>query len=87
MAFGSGKLKTKVVLLLHEAKSGLLYLNPRIQCAFATPHVVFVPIFTVRNVNKDYERNEKYSQIFAHLGGGMDCVTASYAEVEGSSPL
>ena len=47
--------------------------------------MVFVPILTVRNVNKD-ERNEKCSQIFAHLGGGMDCVTASYAGVAGSSP-
>jgi len=25
-------------------------------------------------------------KIFAHLGGGMDCVTASYAGVAGSSP-
>ena len=48
--------------------------------------MVFVPTLTVRNVNKDYERNEKCSQIFAHLGGGMDCVTASYAGVAGSSP-
>ena len=49
------------------------------------PHMVFVPILTVRNINKDYERTEKCSQIFAHLGGGMDCVTASYAGVAGSS--
>ena len=28
----------------------------------------------------------KCSQIFAHLDGGMDCVTASYAGVAGSSP-
>ena len=35
----------------------------------ATPHMVFVPILTVRSVNKYYERNEKCSQIFAHLGG------------------
>ena len=48
--------------------------------------MVFVPIFTVRNINKDYEKNEKCSQIFAHLGGGMNCVTASYAGVAGSSP-
>ena len=41
--------------------------------------------FTVRNVNKDYERNGKSSQIFVYLGGGMDCVTASYAGVAGSS--
>ena len=41
---------------------------------------------TVRNVNKDYERSEKSSQIFAHLGGGMYCMTASYAGVAGSSP-
>ena len=40
----------------------------------------------VRNENKDYERNEKCSQIFAHLDDGMDCVTASYAGVASSSP-
>ena len=59
-------------------------LYPR--CAFATPNVVFVPILTVRKVNKDYERNEKCSQIFSQLGGGMDCVTASYVGVAGCSP-
>ena len=46
-----------------------------------------VPILTVRNVNKDYERNEKCSQIFAHLGGGLDCVTASDAGVAVLAPL
>ena len=29
---------------------------------------------------------EQCSQIFAHLGGGMDCVTAPYAGIVGSSP-
>jgi len=48
--------------------------------------MVFVPILTIRNINKDYEKNEKCSQIFAHLGGGMDYVTVSYAGVAGSSP-
>ena len=48
--------------------------------------MVVVRILTVRNVNKDYERNEKCSQIFVHLSGGMDCLTASYAGVAGSSP-
>ena len=72
---------------MYEAKSGLLDFFRGFKCAFATPHnMVFVPTLTVRNVNKDYERNEKCSQIFAHLSGGMDCVTASYAGVAGSSP-
>ena len=43
-------------------------------------------ILTVKNVNKDYERDEKCSQIFAHFGGGMDCATVSYERVAGSSP-
>ena len=41
---------------------------------------------SVKNINKDSERNEKCSQIFAHLGGGKDCVTASCAGVAGSGP-
>ena len=48
--------------------------------------MVVVPTLTVMNVNKDYERNEKCYQIFAHLNGGMDCVTASYAGDANSSP-
>ena len=51
------------LLLMYDAKSWLLDINLRIQCAFAIPFVVFVPIFTVRNVNKNYERNGKNSQI------------------------
>ena len=76
---------------MYDAKSGLLDINLRIQCAFSMPLVVFVHILTVRNINKDYERNEKSSQIEekkknAHLGGGMDCVTALYAEVTSFNP-
>ena len=44
--------------------------------------MVFVPILTVKNVNKDYER----SSLSALLGGGRDCMTASYAGVAGFSP-
>ena len=57
------------LLLVHDAKSGLLDISLRIQRAFATLFVVFVPFL-----------------IFTHYGGGMDCGTASYAEVVGSSP-
>ena len=49
------------------------------------PLVVLVPILAVRNMNKDSGRNEKSSQVFAHLGGGMNCVTAVYAGVASSS--
>ena len=57
------------ILFSYEAKSGLLDFNPRIQCAFATPHVVFVPILTVKNVNKDFQRNEKKLE-FLHTSVG-----------------
>ena len=40
---------------------------------------------TVRNVNKECERNEKCYQISTHLDGGTDCLTASYARVAGPS--
>ena len=69
---------------MYDTKSGLLDINLKIYFAIATPLVVFVSILTVRNINKDYERNEKSSQILAHLGGGMDCVTTSYAGVVSS---
>ena len=75
-----------VLLLMFEVKSELLDINIRIQCAFGTLYVVFVLFLTVRNINRYYERNEKCSQIFAHLFGGMDCVTAAYMEIADSSP-
>ena len=35
---------------------------------------------------KYFERNEKRSKIFVYLGEGLDCATASYAGIAGSSP-
>ena len=65
------------MLILYEAQFVPLDFNLRIYCAFATPHVVIVPVLTDRKENKGYEENEKCSQIFALL------VTPSYAGVAG----
>ena len=37
-----------------------------------TSHLIFVSVLNVRHMNKDYERNEKCSQISGDLGGGMN---------------